>query len=127
MEYVLENLVQVGATLLITLIGVFGTWLSLKIGKMEQLKNIDFAAQQLIEIVKIGVGELEQTTVHAMRDSDGKLSKTQIAQLRDTLVANTREKLAAPTIALLESAKIDVNAFIVGVGDDYIKQLKQNN
>ena len=37
---IIENLVQIAATLLITLIGVLGAWLSTKLAKREELKNI---------------------------------------------------------------------------------------
>ena len=39
-EVIIENAVQIVATLLITLIGVLGAWLTAKIGKREELKNI---------------------------------------------------------------------------------------
>ena len=35
--------VQIAATLLITLIGVFGAWLTMKIGKSTHLENINAA------------------------------------------------------------------------------------
>lgn len=40
---IIENLVQIAATLLITLIGVLGAWLSTKLAKREELKNISTA------------------------------------------------------------------------------------
>lgn len=45
---IIENLVQIAATLLITLIGVLGAWLSTKLAKREELKNISTATNEVI-------------------------------------------------------------------------------
>ena len=49
---IIENLVQIAATLLITLIGVLGAWLSTKLAKREELKNISTATNEVIHATR---------------------------------------------------------------------------
>jgi len=118
--------VQVAATLLLTLIGVLGTYVTLQLGKNTNLKNINDAQKELIRSAKITVGELQQTLVGDLKaaNSDGKLTKQEIAQLRTKLVDKTVEKLSAPAYALLSAASVDINAMILGIGDSWINKLK---
>lgn len=71
------------------------------------------------------VGELQQTTVEAMKAAaaDGKLTEDQIRTLKADLLRMTREKLAEPTVQLLEAAKLDINAMIQGAAEDLINQM----
>lgn len=118
---------QVAATLLITLIGVLGTWLTLQLGKNAKLKNINDAQKELIRAAKITVGELKQTTADVLKaeSKDGKLTNTEIVALRRKLVDKTQEKLSAPTYALLSAASVDIESLILGVGESWIERLKQ--
>jgi len=118
---------QVAATLLITLIGVLGTWLTLQFGKSTKLKNINDAQKELIRAAKVTVGELQQTTVADLKaaNEDGKLTSQEIAQLHRKLVDKTVEKLSAPAYALLAAASVDVEALILGVGESWIERIKQ--
>lgn len=77
---IIENLVQIAATLLITLIGVLGAWLSTKLAKREELKNISTATNEVIHAAQQTVLELQQTTVEGMKKAheDGKLTKDEI-------------------------------------------------
>ena len=63
MDKLMDYGMQVASTLLITLIGVLGTYLSLQLGKNANLKNINEAQKELIRVAKITVGELQQTYV----------------------------------------------------------------
>lgn len=63
MDKLMDYGMQVASTLLITLIGVLGTYLSLQLGKSANLKNINEAQKELIRVAKITVGELQQTYV----------------------------------------------------------------
>ena len=74
---IIENLVQIAATLLITLIGVLGAWLSTKLAKREELENISTATNEVIHAAQQTVLELQQTTVEGMKKAheDGKLTK----------------------------------------------------
>ena len=127
MDVWIEYGVEVAATLLIALIGVFGAWLTAKIGKNAHLENIHTAEQEVIRMAKITVGELQQTVVDDLKASraDGKLTREEIASLGRQLVEKTVEKLSAPAYALLQAAAVDVAAMITGVGESWICKLKQ--
>lgn len=118
--------VQVTATLLITLIGVLGTWLTMKIGKATNLENINAAQKELIRAAKITVGELQQTVVDDLKAShaDRKLTRDEIVALGQQLVDMTVQKLSLPTYDLLRAASVDVEALITGVGESWIEKLK---
>ena len=119
--------VQVAATLLITLIGVLGAWLTMKIGKSTHLENINAAQKEVIRAAKITVGELQQTVVDDLKAShdDGKLTQEEIRQLGQKLLDMTVQKLSMPTFALLKNAAVDIDAMIKGVGESWIGKLKQ--
>ena len=127
MELLLNYGMQVAATLLITLIGVLGTYLTLQLGKNANLKNINDAQKELIRAAKITVGELQQTTVSELKaaNADGKLTQQEIAQLRTKLLDKTVEKLSTPAYALLSTASVDVEGLILGVGESWIERIKQ--
>ncbi len=119
--------VQIAATLVITLIGVFGAWLTRIIGKSTQLQNINAAQNEVIKAAKITVGELQQTVVDGLKaaSKDGKLTKQEIGELGDMLIDKTLEKLSGPTYALLKASAVDVEALIVGAGENWISELKR--
>ena len=127
MELLLDYGMQVAATLLITLIGVLGTYLTLQLGKNANLKNINDAQKELIRAAKITVGELQQTTVSELKaaNADGKLTQQEIAQLRTKLIDKTVETLSTPAYALLSAASVDVEGLILGVGESWIERIKQ--
>ncbi len=127
MELLMEYGLQVAATLLITLIGVLGTYLTLQLGTNARLKNINDAQKELIRAAKITVGELQQTMVSQLKaaNSDGKLTPQEIASLRAKLLDKTVEKLSAPAYALLSADSVDVEGLILGVGESWIEQIKQ--
>jgi hypothetical protein len=122
---VIEYGTKVAATLLITLIGVLGTYLTMQLGKNANLKNINDAQKELIRAAKITVGELQQTMVSQFKaaNKDGKLTPQEIASLRAKLLDKTVEKLSAPAYALLTAASVDVEALILGVGESWIKKI----
>ncbi len=128
MDILLEYGVQIAATLLITLIGVFGAWLTAKIGKSTQLENIHTAQQEVIRAAKITVGELQQTVVGDLKAgrADGKLTREEIAELGSKLVDMTVQKLSRPTFELLKGAAVDVEAMITGAGENWIATLKKD-
>ena len=129
MEPLLNYGLQVAATLLITLIGVLGTYLTLQLGKNTNLKNINDAQKELMRAAKITVGELQQTMVSDLKaaNEDGKLTSQEIAQLRAKLLDKTVEKLSAPAYALLSAASVDVEGLILGVGESWIERIKQQS
>ena len=129
MEQLMEYGMQIAATLLITLIGVLGTYLSLQLAKNANLKNINDAQKELIRVAKITVEELQQTVVTAWKaaNEDGKLTNKEIVDLRRKLLDRTVEKLSAPAFTLLQAASVDVEGLILGVGESWIERIKQKS
>ena len=126
MNPIMEVALQVAATLLVTLIGVLGTWLTMKLGKSTGLQNIDAAQKELIRAARITVDELQQTFVTDWKaaNEDGKLRAEEVASLKEHLLNKTLEKLSAPALSLLKSAAVDVNGLIAGVGEAWIDRMK---
>ncbi len=119
-----ETILQIVATLAITLIGVGGAWLTAKIAKKQELGNIAAATEQVIQAAQITVGELQQTIVDNMKVNGTKLTEAQISELGELLTAKTYAKLGAPALALLNAASVDIQALIRGAGEDWISKIK---
>lgn len=126
-EIILESLVEVVATLLLMLIGVLGTWLTLKLGKKEELAAINVAQQEVISLAQLTVEELQQTMVAELKKAheDGKLTKAEIDMLRSLLLSGVKKKMSDPTANLLAAAAVDLNALIRGAGESWIAELKK--
>lgn len=116
---------QVVSTLLITLIGVLGAWLTAKIGKRVELTNINKAKDELIAAAQQTVLELQQTVVEGMKAAaeDGKLSDDEVESLCIMLMTKTKDKMSLSAIRLLEAAAVDVNALIRGAGEALIERM----
>ena len=127
MEILAEYGIRLAGTLLITLIGVFGTWLTIKLGKTAKLENINSAQKEVIRAAKITVGELQQMLVDDLKASheDGKLTKEEINMLGNELIDRTVQKLSMPTYELLKAAAVDIEEMILGVGESWIARMKQ--
>ena len=125
-ELIITGAVNVAATLLIMLIGVLGTWLTLKIGKKQEIYNISLAQQEVISLALQTVGELQQTAVDKLKAShtDGKLTKDEIKQVGADLLRLTKAKMSVATEKLLEAASVDIEALIHGAAEDWIGRLK---
>ena len=124
----IENAVNIVAAFFIALIGVFGAWLTAKLGKATQLDTVNRAQQELIKLAQITVGELKQTVVDGMKASskDGKLSKEEIAQLGQMLFEKTTAKLSASAMDVLTAAQVDISALITGTAEQLIGQMKED-
>ena len=127
-EILLENAVNIVAAFFIALIGVFGAWLTAKLGKATQLDTVNRAQQELIKLAQITVGELKQTVVDGMKaaSKDGKLSKEEIAQLGQMLFEKTTAKLSASAMDVLTAAQVDISALITGTAEHLIGQMKED-
>ncbi|HML68353.1 MAG TPA: hypothetical protein PKA81_08145 [Clostridia bacterium] len=124
----IENAVNIAAAFFIALIGVFGAWLTAKLGKATQLDTVNRAQQELIKLAQITVGELKQTVVDGMKaaSKDGKLSKDEIAQLGNLLYEKTTAKLSASAMDVLTAAQVDISALITGTAEHLIGQMKED-
>ena len=122
-EVLIENIVQIVASLLMMLIGVLGTWLTAKLSKKHELANITEAISLLVDATKTTVMELQQTTVDGLKagHDDGKLTRDEICDLNAKLLHMTREKMSDSVINLLNAAGVDINSYILGVGEEVIK------
>ena len=122
----IENAVNIAAAFFIALIGVFGAWLTAKLGKATQLDTVNRAQQELIKLAQITVGELKQTVVDGMKaaSKDGKLTKDEIAQLGNLLYEKTTAKLSASAMDVLTAAQVDISALITGTAEHLIGQMK---
>ena len=124
----IENAVNIAAAFFIALIGVFGAWLTAKLGKATQLDTVNRAQQELIKLAQITVGELKQTVVDCMKaaHTDGKLTKEEIAQLGQLLYDKTTAKLSASAMDVLTAAQVDISALITGTAEHLIGQMKED-
>ena len=127
-DILIENAVNIAAAFFIALIGVFGAWLTAKLGKATQLDTVNRAQQELIKLAQITVGELKQTVVDGMKaaSKDGKLSKEEIAQLGQMLFEKTTAKLSASAMDVLTAAQVDISALISGTAEHLIGQMKED-
>ena len=124
-DAIIEVITQALATVLITLIGVLGTWLTAKVLKRVELTNINKAKDELVEAAQRTVLELQQTVVEGMKAAaqDGKLSEEEITELSIMLLNKTKQQMSLPAIKLLEAAAVDVNALIRSAGEALIAEL----
>ena len=127
-DAIIEVITQVLATLLITLIGVLGTWLTAKVLKRVELTNINKAKDELVEAAQRTVLELQQTVVEGMKAAakDGKLTEDEITELSIMLLNKTKQQMSLPAIKLLEAAAVDVNALIRSAGEALIAELHED-
>ncbi|MPM54283.1 hypothetical protein SDC9_101061 [bioreactor metagenome] len=125
-DILIENAVEIAAAFFIALIGVFGAWLTSKLGKATQLDTVNHAQQELIKLAQITVGELKQTVVDGMKAAhkDGKLTKEEIGQLGQLLYEKTTAKLSASAMDVLTAAQVDVSALITGTAEQMIAGMK---
>lgn len=125
-EIIMETVMQIMGTLLITLIGVLGTWLTAKIGKNQELATISTAIFEAVSAAQITVLELQQTVVDGWKaaNEDGKLTDEEVETLGVMLLDKTVEKMSDSAINLLVSAGVDISAIIKGAGEAMINQIK---
>lgn len=126
-DIIIENIVKITAALVLMLIGVLGTYLTTLAAKRAETANISEALLALTEAAKTTVGELQQTIVGPLKAAavDGKLTSDEIAKLRDMLVAQTKQKMLPSAINIINAAGADIEAIILGVGENLINKAKQ--
>ncbi len=123
---IIETIVSVIANLAITLIGVLGAWLLAQLSKSQQLSNINTAVGELTAAAEQTVLELQQTVVDGLKESsaDGRLTKDEIADLGEKLLAGTLKKMSDSSIKVLYGASVDINAIVTGAGEALIAKMK---
>ena len=70
---------------------------------------------------------MQQTIVGPLKAAaaDGKLTPDEIADLRNMLVAQTKQKMLPSAINIINAAGADIEAIILGVGENLINKAKQ--
>lgn len=122
----IQYVAEIVCLLIITALGIFGTWLLKKLKQKKGLENISLASEQVIKSAQETVLELQQTLVEGWkRSQDGKLTNEQIEELKSKVLEITLKKLADPTLKLLTAAKVDVTATITSAVEGYVLELKK--
>ena len=127
MDAIMINAVELTASLLMMLLGVLGTWLSLKIGKKQELAALNGAVSEAVGMARLTVDELQQTVVDGLKAgrADGRLTKQEITMLSEKLWSMTLEKMSAPAVSLLEAAKVDLRGLIQGAAEAWIREMQE--
>ena len=122
----IENGVQVAVSLVVALIGVAGTWLSIQIGKVKKLQTVQLATDEAKDAAITTVLELQQTVVDDLKTAavDGKLTKEEIAKLKNDLLSMSMAKLSDTSVKILTAAGVDISAIITGAGEALIGKMK---
>lgn len=123
---IIETVVQIFAALLLMLISLLGTWLTAKLAKRTELANIAAATDEATRVAQQTVMELQQTVVDNLKEAsaDGKLTKEEIAELRELLLDGAMDKMSDTAKNMLTAAGVDISAVIRGAGEAFIRQMK---
>ena len=122
----IENGVQVAVSFVVALIGVAGTWLSIQIGKVKKLQTVQLATDEAKDAAITTVLELQQTVVDDLKAAavDGKLTKEEIAKLKNDLISMSMAKLSDTSVKILTADGVDISAIITGAGEALIGKMK---
>jgi len=122
----IETVSQILGTVVLTLLGMAGTWLLVKMGNSHKLENIKKATEEAIRATQLTVGELQQTLVENLKAaaSDGKLTPEEIEYLKKLLIEKTLKNLSGTATNLLISSGVDISGLITSAGESFINQLK---
>lgn len=122
----IESGVQVLAALAAALIGVAGTWITVQIGKVKQLQTVQIATDEAKNAAITTVLELQQTVVDDLKAAavDGKLTKEEIAKLKNDLLSMSMAKLSDASVKVLTAAGVDISAIITGAAEAMVGQMK---
>lgn len=121
-----EMAAKVLTMLLVTLIGVLGTWVTGKIAKRNELANIAAATEEATQTAQRVVLELQQTVVGKLKDAseDGKLTDAEIEHLGALLLEKALAQMSQPAKKILQAAGTDICGIIQSAGEAMILALK---
>ena len=126
MNTIIQYVAEIIGLLLVTAIGIGGTYLINKINKNKQLENISVATIQVISASQETVRRLQQTLVDNYK-RQGALTPEQIEELKKLTQEITLDQLGQPVLDLLEAAKIDVSSMITNAAEAYINEMKRQD
>lgn len=126
LQVIIQYIAEIIGLILITVLGIFSTWILNKIKEKKNLTNISMATEQVIYAAQETVRRLQQTVVDGLKEAspNGKLTPEQIQELKAQTQLITKEQLSQPTINLLIAAKIDLEALITSAAEAYINTMK---
>ena len=126
LQILIQYAAEVIALIIVTALGILGSYILKKIGSNKNLENIANATNQVISAAQETVRRLQQVFVETWKESaeDGKLTPEQIEELKELTQEITMEQLGQPVLDLLAAAKIDVSEMITNAAEAYINQLK---
>ena len=125
--FFMEMATKVVAVLLVTLLMVLGVWLAIKFAKRDNLANIAAATKEAVDAAQRVVLELQQDLVEGMKaaSADGKLSKSEIEQLKSLLIQKALAQMSQPAKRILEAAGTDLCGIIQSAGKAMILAMKK--
>lgn len=123
-ETIINTAAQIGFSLIIALIGVFGAGALAKLSKREELANIAAATDEAIKAAKQTAAALQQQLVEGMKAAhkDGKLTEQEIQQLGVMLLNTAMKKLSDPAKEILIAAGKDITAIIQDAAEAWIQK-----
>ena len=126
-EAMIEMLVQILGEVILSVLGIAGTWLLAKMAERNKLANIQAATWELTDAARQTVMELQQTIVEKWKAAhdDGKLTEEEVKQLGVMLLEKTMEKLSEPAKNVLIAAGKDITAIIQGEAEALIASMKK--
>lgn len=125
-EILFESVLQIVTQAVIILLGIAGTWATLKLAQTKKFSTLAAAVGEATEMAQQTVSALQQTLVDGWKDAapDGKLTDEQIALLNQKLLAITKSKMSDAAIKLIEGANKDLNAIIQDAGEAWLRHIK---
>lgn len=128
-DVLIEVGTQVLFELLMLVIGVVFAYLGKLLGKSRKLEHIAIATEELEKVVKVIVGDLQQTVVEKLKEAsaDGKLSKEDIEKLGEMLVEKVGQQISSPAADTLYAAGVDIENMIHSIAEAYIAKIKREN
>ena len=125
-EALIELIVKIVFATFSALLSIAVAWITAKIAKNQNLKAIAAAKDELVNAAVETVGELQQTTVEALKEAatDHKLSGEDIKKLGQMLVEKVCAKMSAPATSVLEAAGVDIEEAIHSAAEAFIASMK---
>lgn len=122
----IEQVVTIAARAVETAVMLFAAWALKKFGQNAGMKNLTIAIQNVCNITRQTVGELNQTVVGKLKaaNKDGKLTADQMYELRMELYQLVKGKLDTATIDLITASGADLELLITGECESYLAMLK---
>lgn len=125
-EILFESVLQIVTQAVIILLGIAGTWATLKLAQTKKFSTLAAAVGEATEMAQQTVSALQQTLVDGWKAAapDGKLTDEQIALLNQKLLEITKSKMSDAAIKLILGANKDLNAIIQDAGEAWLRKIK---